>query len=116
VCFSFYSAGVRLGCRVRVSNKAHTAAVHRIAARYRAVAQRPDAAGSGPDILLPDGRIDVETSATLAARITSLKSLPGRRFVAVTNKESLDEALRLAAGTGIGVMDSHGDIVLDAAQ
>jgi hypothetical protein len=101
-----------------VSNKAHTAAVHRIAARYRAVArsQHECQNGDGPDIELPDGRIDVETSATLAARIASLQRLKGRRFVAVTNKESLDDALRLAAGTGIGVMNSQGDIVLDAAN
>ena len=108
-----------LGCRVRVSNKAHTAAVHRIAARYRAVARPPGTVGPNgdtPDIELPDGRIDVETSATLAARIASLQLVKGRRFVAVTNKESLEDALRLAAGTGIGVMDSQGDIVLDAAK
>jgi hypothetical protein len=102
-----------------VSNKAHTAAVRRIATRYRAVATPPipqGEDGDGPDIVLPDGRIDVETSATLAARITRLKNLRGRRFVAVTNKETLDEAIRLAAGTGIGVMDSQGEIVIDAAH
>jgi hypothetical protein len=105
--------------RVCVSNKAHTAAVHRIATRYRGAVRQLSAGGHGgdnPDILLPDGRIDVETSATLADRIASLKSVTGRRFVAVTNKESLAEAVRLATGTGIGVMDSHGEVVLDAAR
>ena len=102
-----------------MSNKAHTAAVRRIAARYGAIA--PSAAevhrhnGDAPDIILQDGRIEVETSATLAARIKSLQSVKGRRFIAVTNKETVDDALRLAAGTGIGVMDAHGEILLEAA-
>jgi hypothetical protein len=34
--------------------------------------------------------------------------------VAVTNREALSEALELVAGTGIGVMNPQGDVVLDA--
>jgi hypothetical protein len=37
-----------------------------------------------------------------------------RRFIAVTNRESLAEALRQTAGTGIGVMNPQGDIVREA--
>ncbi len=42
-------------------NKAHTATVHRIAARWGGIVGR----GDEPDILLADGCIEVETSATL---------------------------------------------------
>jgi hypothetical protein len=34
-----------------------------------------------------------------------------RRYVAVTNRESLDDALKQTEGTGIGVMDPQGEIV-----
>ena len=92
------------------NNKAHAGAVRRIAARWGGTVG-PD---SGPDILLADGRIEVETSATLAASIELLKSAPGRRYVAVTNKETIPDAFRLVDGTGIGVLNSHGDVLRDA--
>jgi len=71
-------------------------------------------AGS-PDIALPDGRIEVETSATLAQGIANLRLADGRRYVAVTNKETIPEALRLVDGTGIGLLNSHGEILREAA-
>jgi hypothetical protein len=58
--------------------------------------------------------VAVETSATLASGIEHLKMLPGRRFVAVTNREAIDDALRLVDGTGIGVLNPRGEIIRDA--
>ena len=58
--------------------------------------------------------VEVETSATLAEGVARLRIGKGRRFVAVTNREALREALQLVEGTGIGVMDPQGDIVQDA--
>jgi hypothetical protein len=89
-----------------VTNKAHKAVTRRIAARYGGTVSERNS-----HVVLPDGLVQVETSATLAAGIECLKSVSGRRFVAVTNKETLADALTLVEGTGIGVMDSHGEIV-----
>jgi hypothetical protein len=93
-----------------VTNKAHTAVVRRVAARWGGIVGPAE----GPDILLPDGQIEVETSATLALSVERLKAASGRRYVAVTNKETVPEALRLVEGTGIGVLNSHGDVLFDA--
>lgn len=91
-------------------NKAHTATVRRLAARFGAAENLE----GGPDIVTPDLVIEVETSATLADGVARLNGLTGRRFIAVTNLESLTEALQLVAGTGIGVMNPQGDIVREA--
>ena len=66
------------------------------------------------DITAGDMLIEVETAATLAEGIGRLSSQSCRRYVAVTNRESLPEALRQTAGTGIGVMNPQGDIVREA--
>ena len=95
-----------------MANKAHTATVHRILKRYGGVTD-PEA---GIDIVAGDMRIDVETSATGMDGIARLSQIKGVRYVAVTNKEAVREAARLAAGTGIGVMDSHGNIIQPAAD
>jgi hypothetical protein len=60
--------------------------------------------------------VEVETSATLATGVARLRSGTGRRFVAVTNRESLREALQLVDGTEIGVMDPQGEIVREAGR
>lgn len=60
--------------------------------------------------------IEVETSATLAEGIERLKSATGNRYIAVTNREALVDAVRLTAGTGIGVMDPSGDIMKEASN
>jgi hypothetical protein len=88
-------------------NKAHTAVLRRIAARYQGTIGQD----SQPDVSAGDLSIEVETAATLPEGIARLVLLTGRRYVAVTNREALDEALRLTAGTGLGVMTPHGDIV-----
>lgn len=104
------------GMRVAVAeNKAHTAAVRRIARRYGAASPNGEPQ-VGPDVVVGDMTIDVETSATLAAGIARLQDLTGQRFIAVTNKESLAEAIALTSGTGIGVMDAQGEIVRSATE
>ena len=102
-------------CVAVAENKAHTAAVRRIARRYGA-APPNGKPGDSPDVVAGDMKIEVETSATLSAGIARLLTLTGPRFIAVTNKESLAEALALTADTGIGVMDGQGEIVRPAAE
>jgi hypothetical protein len=60
--------------------------------------------------------IEVETAATVAAGIQKLLQQTGRRFVAMTNRESIQDALELTKATEIGVMSPQGDIVKEAGM
>ena len=90
-----------------LQNKAHTATVRRIAKRYSAHAN----ASGQPDITNGKLTVEVETSATLSHGIKALLEMEGPVFVAVTNRESLPDALRLASNTRVGVMDPGGEII-----
>jgi hypothetical protein len=91
-------------------NKAHTATMRRIANRYGGTIGQDSRA----DITAGDMLIEVETAATLTEGVGRLMSQSCRRYIAVTNRESLPEALRQTEGTGIGVMNPQGDIVREA--
>lgn len=90
-----------------MTNKAHSAVVNRILARY----QGTPANDGLLDIIAGDMLIAVETSATLATAMPQIHALGGLRYVAVTNHESLEEALRLTEGSAVGVMNARGEIV-----
>jgi hypothetical protein len=91
-------------------NKAHTATLRRIAKRY----QGAIGTDGQTDITAGELLIEVETAATLREGIARLQTHACRRYIAVTNREALTEALRLTAGTGIGVMSPQGDVVREA--
>ena len=93
-------------------NKAHTATANRISKRYGATYE-PD---RDFDIICDDFVIEVETTATISSALDKLSSHSGLAYIAVTNREGLQEALRLAKETTIGVMDPQGDIVKEAGQ
>jgi hypothetical protein len=93
-------------------NKAHTAVLRRIATRYQGILGQD----GQPDVTAGEMLIEVETAATLPQGIARLLPLSGRRYVAVTNREALDEALRLTEGTGLGVMTPQGDILREADE
>ncbi|WP_254513325.1 hypothetical protein [Anatilimnocola floriformis] len=93
-----------------MSNKAHTAVVNRIVTRYQGTALN----GGLFDVSAGEWLIAVETTATLATTFARIQALTGTHYIAVTNQESLDEALRLTDGTSVGVMNSQGDIVKTA--
>jgi hypothetical protein len=95
-----------------MSNKAHTATLRRIAKRYAGTIGTDGQA----DITAGDVLIEVETAATIAEGIHRLQSHAGKRYVAVTNQETIVEALRMTAQTGIGVMNPQGDIVREGDQ
>ena len=91
-----------------MANKAHAATVRRLSERYRIPAGKTyDLAGEG---LI----IEVETAATLAEGLRKLQQASGRRFVAMTNKESLSDAVELTSATEIGVMGPRGEVVKEA--
>lgn len=91
-----------------LGSKAHAATVRRLTERYGV---QP---GERFDLLGSDWVIEVETAATLAAGIQKLQQASGRRFVAMTNRESIEDALELTKATEIGVMSPRGDIVKEA--
>jgi hypothetical protein len=88
-------------------SKAHTTVVNRLLRRYQG---QPHAVPP-LDIQAGDLVIAVETSATLSESVPQLLALQGQRFIAVTNHESLQDALRLTADTPLGVMDAQGQII-----
>lgn len=95
-----------------MKNKAHSATIRRLAERFAATPGRQ----AGFDLVGPGVVIEVETSATLPAGVKRLQQAGGRRYVAVTNNESLEDALRLTHETGIGVLSPRGEIVRDAVS
>ena len=88
-------------------NKAHTATANRIARRYGVEFNPQD----GPDIRCDGFTVEVETTATLDESIQRLRQSDGSVYIAVTNKEAVQEALRLTQDSHIGVMDPQGEIV-----
>jgi hypothetical protein len=94
-----------------MANKAHAAVVRRLNERYGNGADN----SNGFDVHIGDLIIEVETSATLSAGFEKLRATHGRRFIAVTNQEAIDDAVTLVKETDIGVMNPWGDIVRDAA-
>ena len=97
---------------VNGENKAHTATANRIALALGATYN----AGDGFDIEIDGMVVEVETTATVARGIARLSEATGRVFVALTNKDGVREALRLAQGTRVGVMDPQGKIVRDSVD
>jgi len=93
-----------------MANKAHAATLRRLSQRY-------GVPSGHPYDLMGDGLIiEVETAATVADSVRNLQHESGRRFVAMTNQESLGDALLITRATEIGVMSPRGDIVKEAGQ
>ena len=93
-----------------MTNKAHTTVLNRLLAHYQGTATSHNPI----DVIAGDLRIAVETTATLSENLPQLLDLGGLVYIAVTNQESLAEALRPTAGTKLGVMNSRGDIIKPA--
>jgi hypothetical protein len=91
-----------------MANKAHAATVRRLADRYGV------RAGQVFDLAGEDLIIEVETAATVADGVRKLLHAGGRRFVAMTNQESIQDAVLLTTATEIGVMGPRGDVVKEA--
>lgn len=93
-----------------MTNKAHTTVLNRLLARYQGTAPPHNPI----DVVAGELQIAVETTATLSENLPELLTLGGPIYIAVTNQESLTEALRVTTGTPLGVMNSRGDIVKPA--
>lgn len=111
-----------------MTNKAHAAVVRRLIERYGTKGKTVkglsgkvfppclDGSADGFDVHFGDLIIEVETSATIGSAIEKLAKAHGRRFIAVTNRESIDDALALTTPTDIGVMDPWGEVVREAGH
>ena len=96
-----------------MANKAHAAVVRRLIERYGT----PGAGNSnGFDVHIGDLIIEVETTATLLDAVEKLRLASGRRFIAVTNREAISDALAVTGKTDIGVMDPWGEVLRDASS
>lgn len=93
-----------------MANKAHAAVVRRLNERYGNGADN----SNGFDVHIGDLLIEVETSATLGDGFQKLQHAAGRRYIAVTNQEAIDDAVALTKESEVGVMNPWGDIVRDA--
>ena len=91
-------------------NKAHAAVVRRLIARYGVGTEN----SNGFDVHIGDLIIEVETTATLHEAVEKLRQASGRRFIAVTNREAIEDAVAMTGKTEIGVMDPWGEIVRQA--
>jgi len=91
-----------------MANKAHAAVVRRLIERYGIQGAEN---ANGFDVHVGDLIIEVETTATLQEAVIKLKGASGRRFVAMTNREALEDAVALTNATDIGVMDPWGDVI-----
>jgi hypothetical protein len=90
-----------------MANKAHAAVVRRLNERYGNGIDN----SNGFDVHINDLIIEVETSATLREGLQKLMATQGRRYIAVTNQEAIDDAVTLVKETEIGVMGPWGDII-----
>ncbi|WP_425615631.1 hypothetical protein NA78x_005560 [Anatilimnocola sp. NA78] len=97
-----------------MGTKAHTTVVNRVIQLF-AGEPNPDTS-SIIDVIAGDKLIAVESSATLEQAIEQLLRIPGLRYIAVTNQDSLIEAKRLCSATPLGLINSQGEIVKDAAE
>ncbi len=92
---------------IRRPNKAHTATAHRIAKMFDTDFNE----GPGFDIQTDSVTVEVETTATMLDANRRLADLPGRVYIAMTNKDGVTEALQATEGSRVGIMDPHGNIV-----
>ncbi|QDU31243.1 hypothetical protein ETAA8_63960 [Anatilimnocola aggregata] len=97
-----------------MGTKAHSTVVNRIIDIYQGELQT--AADSVIDVIAGDKLIAVESSANLEEAVKQLMAMTGLRYIATTNHDSLVYAQRLCAGTPIGLINSQGDIVKEAAE
>ena len=67
--------------------------------------------GKGVDIKAPGATVEVETPGTVSSGVRQLQGHRGDVYIAGTNQDAVDAALKRTEGTTIGVMDNQGNIV-----
>ena len=72
--------------------------------------------GKGPDIKTSEITIEVETPDTVPDAGRQLSGHRGPVYVAGTNKEAVESALKRYGDSTIGVMDNQGNIVKSSTR
>ncbi len=72
--------------------------------------------GGGPDIKADNVTIEVETPESVTDAGRQLQGHRGSVYVAGTNKEAVESALKHYSGSTIGVMDNQGKIVKQSTR
>ena len=88
-------------------NRSHKTTANRIAKKLGA--EYND--GQGVDIKSNRATVEVETPDTVGDAPSQLRGHRGPAYIAGTNKEAVEKALKTTQGTTIGVMDNTGRIV-----
>jgi hypothetical protein len=91
-------------------NKAQVATVNRLLRRYGG--EYRDDSG----LRAKKGLIAIETGATVATSVRRLMAADGARYLAVTNREVIPDALEAVNGYPIGVMDPQGRVIKTARR
>ena len=88
-------------------SKSHKTTANRIAEQHGAAYN----SGKGVDIKTRNIAVEVETPRTVSSGVQQLQGHRGDVYIAGTNKEAVNAAMKRTEGTTIGVMDSGGKIV-----
>lgn len=67
--------------------------------------------GKGADVKVPGTTVEVETSGTVSSGVKQLQGHRGDVYIAGTDKQAVDAAVKRTEGTTIGVMDKQGNVV-----
>jgi len=70
----------------------------------------------GVDIVTPSRAIEVETANTVKSGIGQLQGHKKPSYIAGTNQQAVDKALKVTQGTTIGVMDNQGNIIKSSSR
>ena len=70
----------------------------------------------GVDVVTPSRAIEVETVNTVKSGVRQLQGHKKPSYIAGTNQQAVDKALKVTQGTTIGVMDNKGNIVKSSSR
>ncbi len=93
-------------------SKSHRMTSYRIARKYRAKYN----SGAGVDVRTRRVAVEVETPKTVADAGRQLRGHRGPVYVAGTNNQAVNIALRKYRNTTIGVMDNRGNIIKNSTR
>lgn len=93
-------------------SKSHKAAANRIAKKL-GTDYNP---GEGVDLVTPVMAVEVEAADTIRDGIRQLRGFRKQVYIAGTNKEAVEQALKATEDTTIGVMDNQGKILKPSSR
>ncbi len=90
-----------------VESKSHKATANRLAKKHGT----PYNKGKGADIKGEKITVEVETPETVAEGLRQLSGYRNPVYIAGTNQEAVQGALKVTDGTTVGVMDNQGRVI-----